>query len=67
MASSTLAETTRLKLFYQRFVKCFPLSWILEALNVTKVDLLSLDVNGPELEVLQNIPWHELNITVRIS
>lgn len=32
-------------------VKCFPLYSLLLALNVTHVDLLSLDVEGAELQV----------------
>lgn len=32
-------------------VKCFPLYSLLLAINTTKVDLLSLDVEGAELQV----------------
>ncbi|CAL4064427.1 unnamed protein product [Meganyctiphanes norvegica] len=36
---------------------CFPLEAYLIALNVTTVDLLSLDIQGGEFEVLKTIPW----------
>ncbi|CAL4064426.1 unnamed protein product, partial [Meganyctiphanes norvegica] len=38
---------------------CFPLEAYLIALNVTTVDLLSLDIQGGEFEVLKTIPWEK--------
>ena len=32
--------------------------------SVRRVDYLSLDIEGPELEVLETIPWHRVDITV---
>ncbi len=38
-------------------VPCFPLYSVLRALNVDHVDYFSLDVEGPELEILQTIAF----------
>lgn len=46
-------------------VMCMPLFAVLRALNVTKVDYFSLDVEGNELDILKTIPWDEVEITVR--
>jgi len=44
-------------------VQCFPLNSIMAALDVTHVDYLSLDVEGPELEIprstSQETGWEE--------
>jgi len=45
-------------------VKCFPLNAIMEALGVSHVDYFSLDVEGPELEILRSIDWTRLHIDV---
>ena len=45
-------------------VNCFPLNAIMEALGVFHVDYLSLDVEGPELEILRTIDWTRLHIDV---
>ena len=45
-------------------VQCLPLYTILLALNRTKIDYFSLDVEGNELDVLRTIPWNKINITV---
>lgn len=42
-------ETNRRGIFTR--VKCFPLYSLLLAINTTQVDLLSLDVEGAELQV----------------
>jgi len=34
------------------------------ALNITHVDYLSLDVQGPELEILHTVDWSRLHIDV---
>ena len=43
---------------------CFPLFGVLKALNVTKVDYFSLDVEGNEMDVLRTIPFDLIDITV---
>ena len=43
---------------------CFPLYYLLKAINVTDVDYFSLDVEGAELKILRSIPFHLLNIKV---
>ena len=45
-------------------VICFPLFGVLKSLNVSKVDYFSLDVEGNEMDVLQTIPFDDLDITV---
>lgn len=42
--------------------QCFPLYSLLLALGSPTVDFLSLDVEGPELEVLETIPWTKVDI-----
>ena len=48
-------------------VQCFPLYSILLAVGRTKVDFLSLDVEGAELQVLSTIPWHRIDIKVPMA
>ena len=43
-------------------VQCFPLYSILLAINMTKIDFFSLDVEGDELKVLQTIPFDKIDI-----
>ena len=43
-------------------VQCVPLYSLLLALNQTKIDLLSLDIEGDELFVLQTIPFEKVDI-----
>ncbi|KAK2142684.1 hypothetical protein LSH36_923g00024 [Paralvinella palmiformis] len=45
-------------------IQCFPLYSILSALEIKKVDYFSLDIEGPEVEVLQTIPLNEIIIDV---
>ncbi|XP_045117881.1 protein Star-like isoform X2 [Portunus trituberculatus] len=44
-------------------VQCFPLVSYLRALNITKVDLLSLDVEGAEQRIMDTLPWNSLEIS----
>jgi len=45
-------------------VNCFPLNTIMAALGISHVDYLSLDVEGPELEILRTVDWTRLHIDV---
>jgi len=45
-------------------MQCFPIYSILLALGNPTIDLFSLDVEGPEFEILQTIPWQKVNIRV---
>lgn len=45
-------------------VPCFPVYSLLLALNRTKVDYFSLDIEGFELEVLKTIPFGVLDVSV---
>ena len=44
--------------------QCFTLHSLLLAVGQTEVDYFSLDVEGPELEILQTIPFNKVNIKV---
>lgn len=46
-------------------VQCFPVYSILLAVNQTRVDFFSLDVEGHELLVLKTIPLHKVDIRVQ--
>ena len=46
------------------YAECFPLFSLLTALNVSVVDYLSLDIQGPELKVLGAIPFDRITIKV---
>ena len=43
-------------------MQCFPFYSVLKALNRTRVDYFSLDVEGDELSVLKTIPWGLVDI-----
>ena len=43
---------------------CFPLYSMMLALNRTRIDYFSLDVEGVELEILRTIPFDKLDIAV---
>ena len=45
-------------------VICFPLFGVLKAINVTKVNYFSLDVEGNEMDILRTIPFDDVDITV---
>ena len=45
-------------------VQCFPLMDVLAALGVYHVDYLSLDVEGPELEILRTVDWNRLRVDI---
>ncbi len=43
---------------------CFPITAILRAIEVTHVDYFSLDVEGPELDILRVFPFDEVTVDV---
>lgn len=45
-------------------VQCLPLGTLLLALNVSRVDLVSLDVEGAEEGVLRHFPWGRIIVDV---
>ena len=45
-------------------VQCFPVSSLLLAVNNPTVHYFSLDIEGAELQVLQTIPWDQVDIRV---
>jgi len=46
------------------YVQCFPLMSIIEALDIHHIDYLSLDVEGPEIEILKAVDWTKLTVDV---
>jgi len=44
--------------------QCFPLYSLLLAIGNPKVNYFSLDIEGAELQVLQSVPWHLVDIEV---
>ena len=63
---SGLTESVAYKANIQVKVQCFPLHMILLALNVTTVDVFSLDVEGNELGVLRTIPFDLITFKVLV-
>ena len=47
-------------------VQCLPIFTLLAALDFPTVDFFSLDVEGAELDILQTIPWHKVNIVLNL-
>lgn len=47
---------------HEKPTQCFPLYSLLLALNQTRVDFLSLDIEGDELYVLKTIPFEKVDI-----
>lgn len=45
-------------------VHCMPLTAILLALNMTTIDLFSLDIEGHEMEVLRTLDFDQIKIKV---
>lgn len=45
-------------------VQCIPLATLLLAINITHVDLVSLDVEGAEVGILQHFPWGRVKVDV---
>jgi len=45
-------------------VPCFPLETLLLAINVTRIDYFSLDVEGVELPILRTVPWKRFDIRI---
>jgi len=67
MGWSALAGMTKhqdIQLNQEVTVSCFPLSVMLDAINQTRVDYFSLDIEGPELEILQSIPFDRIHFSV---
>jgi len=45
-------------------VQCFPLYSVLQAIGNPKVDYFSLDIEGPEFQVLKTVPWNLVDMKV---
>jgi len=47
-----------------RNIQCFPLVSIVKALGITHIDMLSIDINGPEPNVLDVFPFDEITVEI---
>lgn len=47
-------------------VQCLPLILYIAALGVKTIDYFSLDIEGNEIDVLETIPFNEVDIKARI-
>ena len=45
-------------------VQCFPLYSVLAAIGNPHIDYFSLDIEGAEVPVLENLPWDRVNMTL---
>nr|XP_053633921.1 uncharacterized protein LOC128689586 [Cherax quadricarinatus] len=45
-------------------VQCLPLATLLLAINITHVDMVSLDVEGAEEDILRHFPWDRITVDV---
>ncbi|CAG0920598.1 unnamed protein product [Notodromas monacha] len=45
-------------------VFCLPLADLILSLNRTRVDFLSLDTEGADADIVQNFPWHRVDVRV---
>ncbi len=45
-------------------VPCFPIGSLLHSIDVSHVDYFSLDVEGPELDILRSFPFNEVTVDV---
>lgn len=45
-------------------VQCFPFYSIMLALDIDHIDYLSIDVEGPEAEILQTIPYDKIRVDI---
>ena len=48
-------------------VVCYPIMDILKASGYNKLDVLYLDVQGPEFDILKTIDFRQIDITVSTS
>lgn len=47
-------------------VQCFPLYYLLAAVNRTTIDYFSLDAEGTEFSILKTIPWAKISFKVQL-
>jgi hypothetical protein len=57
-------EDVDVKQQHESMADCFPFYSIILALNRTRIDYFSLDVEGKELDILKTIPFDKLDIKV---
>jgi len=51
---------------YSVKANCFPLNVMMEAVEVDRIDMFSLDVEGAELDVLKSIDWDGGGLMIRL-
>jgi hypothetical protein len=64
-AENTLPTKGKVKKIIQ--VDCYPIYDVLSACNMTTLDILFLDIQGPEYDVLSTIPWNLVNIKAKLT
>ena len=52
---------------WYKLVQCLPLESVLLAVDMRRVDLFVLDVEGAELDILNNFNFNKFEIDVRIN
>ena len=57
-----ILEETESKAKEKAKVQCLPFFSTLLAVGNPKIDYFSLDVDGPELQILHSIPWKKVSI-----
>ena len=57
-----ILEDTESKAKQKAKVQCLPFFSTLLAVGNPKIDYFSLDVDGPELQILHSIPWKKVSI-----
>ena len=63
-AAPVVAESRRKQRKPTLTVPCFPLETIIAAMNRSRVDYFSLDIEGFELPVLKSVDWSRVDISV---
>ncbi|CAL4086555.1 unnamed protein product [Meganyctiphanes norvegica] len=64
LSTAKQEDTARLGFEVYQSARCIPLYTLLKAIEKDHVDLISLDVEGAEMGVLENIPWHKMTVDV---
>ncbi len=64
MGQGVLSSTSTKQSKHVHSVYCFPFYSLMLALNQTRIDYFSLDVEGMELDILKTIPFDKLDIKV---
>ena len=61
---SNFRRWSKLRVFPEVYMQCFPLTSILDALGIHRIDYMSLDVEGAEIDILNTVNWTKLTVDV---